>query len=77
MAIIYEKTSQKIPAPCWDRNFVESRYFLIGFFLYQVYMIRKLDFGGFLSDLDPLWRGIAHRNRPVYKGNAGVIGNSL
>ena len=37
-------------------------------------MIRKLDFRGFLGDLDPLGRGIAYRSPPVYKGNAGFIG---
>ena len=40
-------------------------------------MIRKLDFRGFLGDLHPLGRGVAHRSPPVYKGNAGFVGNSL
>ena len=38
-------------------------------------MIRKLDFRGFLGDLHPLGRGVAHRSPPVYKGNARFIGN--
>ena len=42
-------------------------------------MMRKLDFRGFLGDLDPLGRGVLHRSgsTPVYKGNVGFIGNSL